>query len=114
MNQQETATGTFASGPLDRTQDTGDPRCCQFQENNLDDRAFITQKTDQTASPPIDDQFATLQGDCDTTGLCILDQSATTDYDHKTNSDSGMILHEGIECFGAGEEGGCEVVGFGD
>jgi hypothetical protein len=105
VSQQETATGSFV--PILRTMETGDPRCCQIQESNPNDQAFITQNTHQSSSPPTAEQGASLVGDCDTTGLCNLSQSATTDYASDTNTDSGMVLHETIVCEGSDGEGFC-------
>jgi len=92
-----------------RTMDTGDPRCCQFQTGNPDDQGFITQTTDQSSSPPGATQNARLAGDCFSDGTCTLTQSATTDYDSETFSDSqpGSEFNV-IECTGSTSEGDCE------
>jgi hypothetical protein len=89
--------------------DTGDPRCCQFQTGNPDDQGFITQTTDQSSSPPGATQNARLAGDCFSDGTCTLTQSATTDYDSETFSDSqpGSEFNV-IECTGSTSEGDCE------
>ena len=77
MGQVQSASGV--TGNLFQSQITGDPRCCQTQDTNVNNTAEITQTTDQQASDPNAFQDAVLQGDCDSTGSCHVVQSATID-----------------------------------
>jgi hypothetical protein len=69
-----------------RNQRTGDPRCCWQQFGNLANRADITQTTKQVASDPNASQFAFLQANCDSSGICHVRQDATIEGDTNSNS----------------------------
>jgi hypothetical protein len=92
-------------------QATGDPRCCWLQFGNEANRADITQTTNQMASSPFAFQEAVLQGDCDSSGVCHLRQSATTNFDNETNECTASSCHEQVVCFG-GIEGDCSSGGI--
>lgn len=90
---------------LDQFKDIGDPRCCQFQENNLDNSAQITQTTDQMASSPDAIQEALLVGECVTSGACTVFQSATVNGETTTNDSctDESACFEVLVCQSAGE-----------
>jgi hypothetical protein len=81
-----------------RDQDTGDPRCCWLQAGNPANRANINQTTHQSSSPE-GFQSATLQADCDSSGLCHVEQSATTNNESGTNDCTNSSCHEELVCF---------------
>jgi hypothetical protein len=111
MTQQETY--TEVSNVISRSSDTGDPRCCQDQDSNPNDQAFITQNTNQSSSPPNAEQNAFLLGHCDSTGNCNVKQTAVTDDDSLTQTCTGNFCDVVIFCFGGEGEGFCEPGGEG-
>lgn len=102
--QIQTATGVPESG-LSQFKDTGDPRCCQVQADNLDNTADIVQTTDQMASSPDAIQEALLVGECSTTGSCSVLQSATVNGETETNDSctDSNFCSEVFVCESAGE-----------
>jgi hypothetical protein len=70
---------------LSQFKDAGDPRCCQIQGTNVNNRAEIMQKTVQFASSPTAIQQAIFIGDCFTSGTCSVFQSATINGETETN-----------------------------
>jgi hypothetical protein len=92
-------------------QDTGDPRCCWGQFGNDSNSADIAQTTDQSSSPG-GFQSAVLQADCDSSGTCHVEQSATTNNESETNDCTSSSCHEEIVCF-EGEGSFCESGGGG-
>lgn len=74
-------------------QRTGDPRCCWAQFGNTANSASITQATNQVASDPNAFQDAVLQADCDSTGMCHVQQDATIDGDTNSNSCDDTSCH---------------------
>jgi hypothetical protein len=99
---------TNVTGTVIRSQNTGDPRCCQIQESNPNDQAFITQTTVQSSSPSGATQDAFLEGDCVSSGDCEVRQSATLDHASDTNSCSGPSCEFVIlSCGSSDGEGGC-------
>jgi hypothetical protein len=83
----------------------GDPRCCQFQENNPNNTAHIVQTTDQTASSPDAIQEALLVGDCVTSGSCTVFQAATVNGETTTNDSctDQSACFEVLTCESVGE-----------
>jgi hypothetical protein len=81
-------------------QDTGDPRCCWVQTGNGANSAVIAQTTDQASS---DDglQHAELRADCDSSGTCHVEQSATTNNESEMNDCTNSSCHIFVECFEA-------------
>ena len=110
--QVQRATGIAAGVSLgDQFKNTGDPRCCATQTVNPGSTADITQTTNQFASSGDNAvQLASLQGDCNSSGTCNVEQSATVNGETTTNDCSGSFCHIVIECFSLGEGEGTACV----
>jgi hypothetical protein len=106
MVQVQTAPAD-ASGS--QSQETGDPRCCWIQEGNDANSANIIQTTMQSSSSN-GFQHALLQADCDSSGTCHVEQSATTNNESETNECTSGSCHEIVTCF-EGEGSSCTAGG---
>jgi hypothetical protein len=74
----------------DQFKNTGDPRCCATQTTNPGSTADITQRTNQSAFENGEfsddaEQYALLQGECNSPGTCHIVQSATVNGETTPN-----------------------------
>jgi hypothetical protein len=83
---------------VSQTQNTGDPRCCWAQFGNPANSAEIIQVTNQSSSSG-GIQSARLQADCDSSGTCHVEQSATTNNESGMNDCTNSSCHEELTCF---------------
>lgn len=104
MAQTESTTGVPSAG-VTQFQTTGDPRCCQFQEDNPNNSADIDQATNQNASSDDALQSAEFQGTCDSSGTCHVLQTSTIDGSTDSNECTSSACFEFIFCTESGEGG---------
>jgi hypothetical protein len=98
---------------------TIDPRCCSQQDVNTGDVFQITQKADQRADGTAPTQDSSTIGECDSTGNCTIDQTASTNAGSQHNHlvcTPGVFCSIGIVCTTAQcspctpQEEGCSVI----
>jgi hypothetical protein len=116
MLQAQTTSGVPA-GSVNQAKHTGDPRCCQIQQDNENNTSEITQNTDQFASSTNAIQDASLVGNCSSSGTCHIVQSATvngvTEPNECTDSDPpGACLATIVCAFGGESANECESASF--
>jgi hypothetical protein len=114
QNQHQGLTG---GGPQSQSID---PRCCSFQGTNPGNVFQITQKADQHADGTAPTQDSSTIGQCDSSGNCTIDQTATTNAGSQHNHlvCTGTFCTTGIVCTAAActpctpSEGGCFTIGL--
>lgn len=84
------------TGLLSQTQ-VGPQRCCSSQFDNPNNKFEIDQTSVQTAAPDAN-QFNQVQGDCNTSGNCMVDQQVTQNGETTTNSCSSQSCDIFIFC----------------
>jgi hypothetical protein len=89
QNQSRTA-GTFTATQFDPQ------RCCNDQFDNPSNVTDIDQVSTQTS--PGANQFIEMDGDCETSGNCTVNQTATQNGETTTNSGEGTSVHINIDC----------------
>jgi len=114
QNQHQGLTG---GGPQHQSID---PRCCSTQGTNTSNVFQITQRADQHGDgTPV--QNSSTIGECDSTGQCTIDQTATSNagsHHNHTICTPGVFCATGIVCTAAActpctpSEGGCSTVGL--
>jgi hypothetical protein len=116
QNQHQGLTG---GGPQSQTID---PRCCSFQGTNPGNVFLITQSADQHADNPAAGQDSSTIGECESTGQCTIDETATTNAGSQhthTVCTPGSFCATGIVCTAAActpctpSEEGCTPVTIG-
>lgn len=94
QTQSRTTAGIFTATQFDPM------RCCNDQKDNPNNVTDIDQVSTQTS--PGANQFIEMDGDCETSGTCTVDQTATQNGETTTNHCEDNSCHINIDCFGEG------------
>lgn len=84
-----------ASGPME---------CCSNQSSNPNDRFDLDQSSSLSATSPFASQQTFIDGLCESSGICRVDQFARVNGASEHNSCNHSDCAIGIECFSGGEE----------
>ncbi len=82
---------------------SGPMECCSNQSVNPNDRFNLDQSSSLSATSPFADQFTRIDGLCESSGICSVNQFARVNGDSEHNSSSGADVAIGIVCFSGGE-----------
>lgn len=95
-DQTETQTQSRTTSGLVVATQFDPQRCCNDQIDNPNNVTDIDQVSTQTSEDA--NQFIEMDGDCETSGNCTVDQTATQNGETTTNSGEGTSVHINIDC----------------
>jgi hypothetical protein len=102
VNQSESLDQNASkAAQVDQTQ-SGPIRCCETQGTNTSDHGNLDQSSILNATSPFADQNTFLEGHCDSTGDCDVDQFGRVNGASQHNMCSGPFCDIIVECFSGG------------